>query len=66
MSSIPDSLVNKIQQLPPEKVDEVHDFVDFLLARDRDPSLTRAASRLSEAAFERVWDNPEDAVYDEL
>ena len=66
MTAIPDSLVDKIQQLPPEKVEEVHDFVDFLLARDRDASLTTAASRLSEDAFRRVWDNPEDAVYDEL
>ena len=66
MSSIPDSLVDKIQQLPPEKVEELQDFVDFLLARDRDASLTTAASRLSEDAFRRVWDNPEDAVYDEL
>jgi hypothetical protein len=66
MSSIPDSLVDKIQQLPPERVEEVQDFVDFLLARDRDASLTTAASRLSEDAFQRVWDNPEDAVYDDL
>lgn len=66
MSSIPDTLVDKIQQLSPEKVEEVQDFVDFLLARDRDASLTTAASRLSEDAFRRVWDNPEDAVYDEL
>ena len=27
---------------------------------------TREAAHLSESAFMQVWDNPEDAVYDEL
>jgi hypothetical protein len=27
-------------------------------------NLTLAASKLSEDAFSKVWDNPEDAVYD--
>lgn len=33
---------------------------------DGDRNLTVAAARSSEAAFEKVWDNPEDAVYDDL
>jgi hypothetical protein len=28
--------------------------------------LSQAAARMSEAAFARVWDNPEDAAYDAL
>ncbi len=59
-----DALVRKIQLLPVEKLEEVEDFVDFLLERER--GMTTSASRLSEEAFERVWDNPEDAVYDAL
>ncbi len=31
-----------------------------------DAQLTRALMRLSEPAFARVWDNEEDAVYDNL
>ncbi len=31
-----------------------------------DANLTLAASKLSEAAFSKVWDNPEDAAYDNL
>jgi len=58
-------LIEKIRGLPPEKAAEVEDFVDFLAQRD-DRRLTRAASRLSQSAFEKVWDNPEDAVYDRL
>lgn len=34
--------------------------------RDDERRLTQAATRLSEAAFQRVWDNDEDAVYDQL
>ncbi len=28
--------------------------------------LAQAVTRLSESAFERVWDNPDDAAYDQL
>ncbi|MBI4517957.1 MAG: DUF2281 domain-containing protein [Deltaproteobacteria bacterium] len=57
-------LIEKIRALPPEKVAEVEDFVDFLRDRQEDQRLTRAACKLSEAAFERIWDNPDDADYD--
>jgi len=61
-----DDLADKIRRLPPERVEEVADFVDFLLVRETDSALTRAASSLAEGAFGRVWDNPEDAGYDQL
>ena len=59
-------LLEKIRRLPPERVAEVEDFVDFLRQRDEERGLTEAASRLSEAAFGRVWDHPDDADYDRL
>ncbi|MEO7273579.1 MAG: DUF2281 domain-containing protein [Vicinamibacterales bacterium] len=61
-----DTLFRKIQSLPPERVAEVEDFVDFLAARDHDRALVRAAGRLSEASFATVWDNADDADYDRL
>lgn len=60
------SLIEKIQSLPPERVEEVEDFVDFLKTRDQDRALVDAASRLSEDAFSKVWDNSDDAEYDRL
>ncbi len=60
-----ESLFRKIRSLPPEKVAEVEDFVEFLGQRD-DRRLSRAAAKLSERAFQRVWDNPMDAIYDRL
>ncbi len=60
------SLVEKIRSLSPERVAEVEDFVDFLCQRDLDRRLTKAATRLSENTFQKVWDNPDDAGYDQL
>jgi hypothetical protein len=61
-----EELLAKIRALPPERVAEVEDFVDFLRLRDEERRLTQAASRLSEAAFARVWESPDDADYDRL
>ncbi len=58
-----ETLIDKIRRLPPEKAIELEDFVDFLIHRD-DLRLTRAAAKLSEKAFRRVWQNPDDAAYD--
>jgi hypothetical protein len=60
-----DSLIRKIRSLPPERVAEVEDFVEFLSQRD-DRELTQAATKLGEKAFRTVWDNPADAAYDRL
>jgi hypothetical protein len=57
-------LIEKIERLSAERVEEVEDFVDFLL--EKESGVTQSAMLLSEAAFESVWDNPEDVVYDEL
>jgi hypothetical protein len=61
-----DQLLQKISRLAPERVAEVEDFVDFIAQRDTDRELVRTASRASEAAFTKVWSNPEDDVYDRL
>jgi hypothetical protein len=64
MATPNDQLIEKISRLPPERVAEVEDFVDFLSQRDTDRELVRAATRASEAAFVKVWENPEDDIYD--
>ena len=58
-------LIRKIRRLPPDKLSEVENFVDFLEQRE-DRRLTQAASELSEKSFRKVWDNPDDAAYDRL
>jgi hypothetical protein len=62
---ISEELIEKIKSLPPERVAEVEDFVDFIAQRD-ERRLVQAAAKLSEESFRQVWDNEEDSVYDQL
>lgn len=66
MSASEQGLIEKIKQLPPQRLAEVEDFVDFLRTRDDEQRLTHTATRVSEPAFSAVWNNDEDAAYDRL
>lgn len=59
-------LVDKLGSLPPERIAEVEDFIDFIKHREQDQQLTRAATTTAERSFAKVWDNQSDAVYDQL
>ncbi len=59
-------ILEKLKSLPPERVAEVEDFVDFLRARNEERSTTRDAARAAEPAFGRLWENEDDAAYDTL
>jgi hypothetical protein len=66
-------LIQKIQDLPPERMAEVDDFVEFLrlrmeqaTAHAQDRALTLRATQASEASFAAVWDNADDEAYDAL
>ena len=61
-----EELLEKIKSLPPDKLAEVEDFVDFLSQRDDDRRLARAATKLAEDVFRKVWDHPDDADHDRL
>jgi hypothetical protein len=66
-----DRIRAQLESLPPERVAEVGDFVDSISKRENKPhatehALLRVTSVLNKTAFERVWDNPEDAAYDHL
>lgn len=59
-------LIQKIRSLAPNKIVEVVDFVDFLSQKDQDHRVLKAANKLAEGAFNKVWDNTEDEAYDSL
>jgi hypothetical protein len=59
-------LIAKIRKLPPSLMVEVEDFIDFLSQRRDDRELVLAAAQMSESTFAQVWDNTEDAAYDDL
>jgi hypothetical protein len=59
-------LFDKIKQLPPQRLAEVEDFVDFLRTREDEQRLTLAAAKAGEPSFGQVWDNDDDAAYDRM
>jgi hypothetical protein len=59
-------IVEKLNSLPPERIAEVEDFIDFLKQRDDDQQWVQRAMRASEASLNRIWDNDDDAEYDNL
>lgn len=59
-------LIAKVRKLTPAQISEIEHFIDSLSQQDTDRTLTHNATSLAEPAFARVWDNPDDADYDDL
>jgi len=69
MNQVAPDLLAKLQQLPPQRLAEVEDFIDFLRSRDDGRAFAHAGARAAEPAFAKVWENvedAEDAAYDRL
>jgi hypothetical protein len=66
MNATEQVLIEKLKQLPPQRLAEVEDFVDFLRTRDDEQRLTQAAAKVAEESFAAVWNNDEDAAYDRM
>ena len=45
------TLIAKIQSLPPDRIGEVEDFVDFIAAREQQRAFTHAATTASAPSF---------------
>lgn len=68
-STVEQRVLEKIRRLFPEQMLQVEEFIDSLdteNTRNVDSDITFAFSKLSEAAFQKIWDNPDDAEYDKL
>jgi uncharacterized BrkB/YihY/UPF0761 family membrane protein len=59
-------LLEKLRRLPPEKIEVVEQFIDKLLMQKEKQFLALSAMALSENSLARIWDNSEDAEYDNL
>jgi hypothetical protein len=60
-------ILEKIRKLPFDKIVELENFIDFLFQRSNSSqNLVTTSAKLSEARFAKIWDNPEDAAYDNL
>ena len=60
-------ILEKIRKLPFDKIVELENFIDFLYQRSNtSQALVTTSTKLSEASFAKIWDNSEDAAYDNL
>lgn len=64
--SLKDAIKKEIDKLPDTLLAEVYDFIQFLESKRGDNLLVKASQKLSENSFRKVWDNEEDAAYDNL
>lgn len=61
-----EQVIEKLKALPPERIAEVEDFVDFLRQRSDDRQLIQSAMQMAEPSLQKIWDNLDDATYDVL
>lgn len=59
-------MLEKLEQLSPDRLAEVEDFIDFLQQRDQDRALRRDFAYASEGTLSKIWINDDDAIYDAL
>ncbi len=59
-------ILTKIRMLPPDKVVEIVNFVDFISHKGRERQLLQVVGQMAEDTFKKIWDNSEDDVYDQL
>jgi hypothetical protein len=64
--SVKELIINEIDRLPENVLVEVYDFIQFLEVKKRRNLLAKASQELSAPSFQKIWDNEEDAVYDNL
>lgn len=66
MNTALEHLTEKLAQLPPERIAEVVDFVDFIAEREHDRRIVRTAQAASETTIATRWTNDADSAYDQL
>lgn len=64
--TVKDAIKQELERLPEDVLEKVLDFIRLLESKKEMKSLTDAAQKLSENSFDTIWNNEEDAVYDDL
>jgi chromosome condensin MukBEF ATPase and DNA-binding subunit MukB len=61
-------ILTQIRQPSPDAIQKLEEFIDQLSQpkNNSEQYLTLAASKLSESVLTKIWDNTEDAEYDNL
>ena len=61
-----ETMIEKLRNISPDRLDEIADFIEFIQLKDRDFHLQSEFTKASEEVFSKVWDNEEDSAYDRL
>ena len=64
--TVKDIIKKEVDRLPEHALAEVLDFIQFLELKVEKGAFVKASQKLSERSFEKIWNNEEDAVYDNL
>ena len=65
-NTLENRLIEKVKQLSVDQIQQVEQFIDSLTQEETERQLTLTTTKLSESVFNKIWDNPEDADYDNL
>ncbi|NET86343.1 MAG: toxin-antitoxin system, antitoxin component, Xre family protein [Moorea sp. SIO1F2] len=65
-STLENRLIEKLKKLSLEQIQQVENLIDALSQENTERELTVLSTKLSESVFAKIWDNPEDAEYDNL
>ncbi|NEO88980.1 MAG: toxin-antitoxin system, antitoxin component, Xre family protein [Moorea sp. SIO3G5] len=65
-STLENRLIEKLKKLSLEQIQQVENLIDTLSQENRERQVTVVSTKLSESVFAKIWDNPEDAEYDNL
>ena len=65
-NTLENRLMEKVKKLSVEQIQQVEQFIDSLTSEITERQLTQISTKLSESVFSKIWDNPEDAEYDNL
>lgn len=65
-NTLKNRLIEKVEKLSIEQIQQVEHFIDTISQENQDRPLTLVSMKLSESVFATIWDNLEDADYDNL
>jgi len=64
--SVKDLIKNEVDRLPESVLIQVYEFIQALEARNDSDDRVKSSMEQSAASFQRIWDNDDDAAYDNL
>jgi len=59
-------MAEKIEHIPQECWPEINNFIEYIQQREINKRLNTDFAQASNTTFSKVWDNEDDALYDNL